>query len=364
MKTVIDQPVNKLPVLTYRWLKLNQYNLQEPIAVPLKSYTKPFVNLEAAGKHVEITAAPPAVRELGLDAGVSSQLTQLSQTTANTGIQIMVPMNQAVETPVEIAYHLDHENSSVIESNQITAEENSQITLVFDYTSEPGAAVFHNGFTHITAKSGSVVNIVKIQRMEDQALHFDAVTADIDPHAQVNLIQAELGSQLAVTNYAANLQEGADVNIKSLYFGDQERVIDVSFQMNHIGRRSTSRLTARGVLKDCARKAFKGTLDFKKGASRAEGSEDEYVLLLDPTVKSDSVPLLLCGEEDVKGEHAASCGKFDPDQLFYLMSRGFDKTEASRLIVEAVFNPVIDEIPIQTLKAAVSEVIQRRLAGD
>jgi len=365
MSVVINQPVNTLPVLTYRWLKLNELKLSEPIGIPIKPYSKQFVaNLDAVKQMIEIDTGPPAAEIQVLGAGVSYQLTRLSQTSANTGIQIIVPPNTVVEQPLEIAYRLDADDCSVIDNNLIIAEADSQITLIFDYSSAPDAAVVHNGLTQIVAKSGSVVNIVKIQRMQDQAVHFDAVMAEIEPHARVNLIQAELGGKLAVTNYVTNLHQAADTKINSLYFGDQDRVIDVSYLMNHIGRHSTSQLTARGVLKDRARKAFKGTLDFKKGASRAEGSEHEYVLLLDPTVKSDSVPLLLCGEEDVKGEHAASCGKFDPDQLFYLMSRGFDKIQATKLIVEAVLSPVIGEIPNDKLQTVISEVIQRRLAGE
>lgn len=110
-------------------------------------------------------------------------------------------------------------------------------------------------------------------------------------------------------------------------------------------------------------KIFKGTLDFKKGASRSKGIEEEYAILLDKTVKADAIPLLLCEEDDVEGQHAASAGQIDSDKLFYLMSRGLDEKEAKKLIVEASFTPIIDKIPMEYLKEEITKEIHRRIVN-
>ena len=122
-----------------------------------------------------------------------------------------------------------------------------------------------------------------------------------------------------------------------------------------------SNIWVEGVLKDRAKKVFKGNIDFKKGCHKSKGSQMEEVLLLNSEVKTDSVPILLCGEEDVDGAHAASIGKIDEDELFYLMSRGFDYSEAQKLIIEARFNPIFDKIPEENLRRLLSEELNRRI---
>ena len=131
--------------------------------------------------------------------------------------------------------------------------------------------------------------------------------------------------------------------------------------MIHKGVRSLSNIETKGVLMDESRKVFRGNLYFKKGARASKGVEGEYVLLLDPKVKSDSIPGLFCEEDDVQGEHAASAGQMDKDKLFYLMSRGLSERESKKLIVEASFRPVIDKIPLISMRDMLMEEIERRL---
>ena len=72
---------------------------------------------------------------------------------------------------------------------------------------------------------------------------------------------------------------------------------------------------------------------------------------------------MLSHEDDVDGHHAVSVGKMDEDKLFYLMSRGLDLAEAQRLVGEASFNPVLDRIPDDELKAEIDTYLQRRLSN-
>lgn len=112
---------------------------------------------------------------------------------------------------------------------------------------------------------------------------------------------------------------------------------------------------------DHGTKVFRGNLDFKRGARHSKGVEEEYVVLLDPTVKSHSIPALLCDEDDVQGEHAASAGQINENQLFYLMSRGLNERESKKLIVEASFRPILDKLPLEDLRETINKEIDRRL---
>ena len=124
---------------------------------------------------------------------------------------------------------------------------------------------------------------------------------------------------------------------------------------------SEIKIEAQGALKDTAKKHFKGTINFKKGSKKAKGNENEFCMLLSDTAKSISLPMLLCSEEEVEGNHSSAAGKLDNKALFYMMSRGFDKKAALKLAVKAKFNEIIQGIHDEALKNEVLYEIDERL---
>ena len=110
-----------------------------------------------------------------------------------------------------------------------------------------------------------------------------------------------------------------------------------------------------------AKKHFKGTIDFKKGCKKAKGNENENCMLLSTDAKSLALPMLLCSEEDVDGNHSTSTGKFGEKELFYIMSRGFELKEAQKLMVRAKFNQILEQIDNQELREEILQEIDNRL---
>lgn len=89
-----------------------------------------------------------------------------------------------------------------------------------------------------------------------------------------------------------------------------------------MGQKSFVDIDVQGALKENAKKNFKGTIDFKKGCKKAKGNENEFCMLLSEKAKSLALPMLLCTEDDVEGNHSTASGKVDEEQLFYIMTRG------------------------------------------
>jgi FeS assembly protein SufD len=259
-------------------------------------------------------------------------------------------------------FNIEEENSTALDQNLIVADIGSEATVIIDYSSDDEITGFHNGYTTVYARENSIVNIVKIQRMNDNSKNIDSNLALVKGRGTVNWISVELGSKNSASNYTTFLEsDDSEGNLYSIYLGSGVREIDLEYSMIHRGARSISKIDTKGVLLDRAKKVFNGKLDFKRGARHSKGEEEEYVILLDPTVKSDSIPALLCEEDDVEGAHAVSAGQINEDKLFYLMSRGLDERESKKLIVEASFRPIIDKIPIEDLRREVKDEIERRL---
>ena len=174
----------------------------------------------------------------------------------------------------------------------------------------------------------------------------------------------EAGARHTATELHVDLVgDDSKADIWGLYFGDGESVIDLNYVIRQGGRRTDANMQVRGALLGKSEKIFRGTLDFLEGSKGSVGREDEEVVLLSPNVRNRSVPIMLSHEDDVDGHHAVSVGKMDEDKLFYLMSRGLDLAEAQRLVVEASFNPVLDRIPDEELKAEIDTYLQRRLSN-
>lgn len=294
--------------------------------------------------------------------GVGEKYIDLVSNYYNSGIQLYIPKNVKVLNPININFNMDEKNPTVVEQNIIVAESGSQVTIVFDYSTDSDTEAFHNGLTKVYANENSVVNIIKVQRMNDKSHSFDSNVAIVRSHGKVNWISVEIGSNYSASNYLTKLNEDcSEGHLSSMYLGDGVRKIDLEYSMIHKGIRTISNIDTKGVLKDSAEKIFKGNLDFRTGAKHSVGSENEYITLLDPTVKSDSIPALLCGEDDVQGEHAVSAGQINENQLFYLMSRGLSEKESKKLIIESAFRPIIDKISSNELRQIINNEIARRL---
>jgi len=151
------------------------------------------------------------------------------------------------------------------------------------------------------------------------------------------------------------------LNIEGPYFLEKEEFFDVLYNVDIYGKLTSTDIKINGIQKDNSKKVFRGTLDFKRGAKASIGSEEEYVTLLDKSVRSKSLPIILCSEENITGNHSASAGQIDDDILFYIMSRGFSMDEAKSLIVKARLVPVIDKLPDEKLRDDLLEQLKNNM---
>lgn len=155
--------------------------------------------------------------------------------------------------------------------------------------------------------------------------------------------------------------KNADNNLNTIYLGKENQVFDLNYIAELYGEKSNVNFEVQGALKDKSKKHFKGTIDFKRGSKKSKGNENEACMLLSNEAKSLALPMLLCSEEDVEGNHQASSGKIGDKELFYIMSRGFDEKAAMKLMVRAKFNRILESIKNEELKNEIIFQIDKRL---
>ncbi len=150
-------------------------------------------------------------------------------------------------------------------------------------------------------------------------------------------------------------------NINTIYLGKENQIFDLNYIGELKGEKTQINIEVQGAIKDNSKKHFKGTIDFKKGSKKAKGNENEFCMLLSDTARSIALPMLLCKEEDVEGNHSTAAGKIDEKSLFYIMSRGFSRNDAMKLVVRARFNKILEKIKNQELKEEILEEIDKKL---
>ncbi|GAB6107193.1 Fe-S cluster assembly protein SufD [Fusibacter bizertensis] len=270
------------------------------------------------------------------------------------------------ESPVvKISYHISDDRPVLVDNQLIIAEEGSKLTVVLDYLADVNKdkSRQHYGTTRVIAKKGSYVKVIKLQRLGDLDVHFDQNFSVVEEGAKLELVDVQFGCEMKAVAYESHLMgRHANADLQSLYFGDKNEQLDLSFTMRHFGAKSESHILSKGALSGNSKKVFRGNLFFETGSVQSVGKEKEVVVLLNDKIKSDSIPALMCSEDDVIGEHAASVGQLDHEKLFYLMSRGLSLEAAKKLVIKASFEEVLMTIGDESLKSAIEEALDRRLS--
>ena len=198
--------------------------------------------------------------------------------------------------------------------------------------------------------------------MNTKSNNFLAIENDFEENAKINYTIVDFGGKHSITNYYSNLQgDNCDNQLNTIYLGKENQVFDLNYIGELRGKKSNIDIEVQGTLKDTSKKHFKGTIDFKKGCKKATGNENEACMLLSDTAKSIALPMLLCSEEEVEGNHSSSAGKIGEKELFYIMSRGFELKEAMKLMVRARFNQILEKIENDELREEILQEIDKRL---
>ncbi len=229
---------------------------------------------------------------------------------------------------------------------------NSDMIIIFK-----GDNAFLNTKIVIDSNKDNNITIINLTSKESKSFISIENTVGKGIKSTVNFI--ELGGIVKVSNYYS-INNGENY-FNSLYLGKNTDKIDMNYYMGLNEKNSIGNINSQGSLSDKSYKLFKGTIDFYEGSSKSIGKEIENCILLSEEAISRSLPVLLCHEEDVEGAHGVSTGKIDDDKLFYLMSRGISEKESKKLIINANYNTIIDNIPDEEVKDIIKNKINEEI---
>lgn len=332
--------LNNTPVRTSRNFNINNIKIDVKIPEDIKKF-----------KNMQIPEDATVLKEdLSLKYGIG-----LDCIKANSKIKINLENKEE-----KIICNFDKENQNLIDQILINAKGKSTITI--EYKSLGEEKHFHNGVLKVIADENAEVNVNIINLLNETSDNFQAIESILNKNAKVNYTIIDIGGKSSITNYYSALQgENAQNDVKTVYLGVDEQLKDINYIAELYGAKTNINIDVQGALSDKAKKHFKGTIDFKKGCKKAKGDENEYCMLLSDKAKAIALPMLLCAEEDVEGNHSTASGKVDSKVLFYIMSRGLSYKEAVKLLVKSRFIKIIEQISDQNLKNEIISKIDEKL---
>ena len=225
----------------------------------------------------------------------------------------------------------------------IRDDANAKVFMIFDSNKKQGVEC------HITTKvhlgNNSTLKLYQLSRLPNESKLFTDIGAVCEEKAQLENKLLYIGSNKTYAGMRVDLVgDYSSIKCDSVYFGVNNKLYDYNFIVNQIGKKTNCEIFVNGCLDDNATKRFRGTIDFKTGSSGSVGLERENVLLLGENVTNSTLPIILCSEEDVQGNHGASIGRIDDNVLFYLKSRGLDEEQIKTLMTVSMIESRIKDI--------------------
>lgn len=342
--------LNQTPVRTSRNYNINNIKLKD-ITIPKEIGN--FENLKLKGK-TSLVKKASNLGDMELKYGVGI--------VNNSNIKLQINITECLEEPLELDFMLNEQNKNLVENIVVNASEGVQATVILKYETDKDIQGFHNGIIKVNANKDAKIDVVLINLVNSQTNNFLSIENVLEEQSNVKYTVVDFGGKNSITNYYSNIKgKKADSIINTIYLGRDNQLFDINYVGELWGEQSNLDIDVQGAIKDNARKHFKGTIDFKRGCKKATGNENEYCTILSDTAKSIALPMLLCEEEDVEGNHSTSAGKIGEKELFYIMSRGFELKEALKLMLRAKFNKVLENIHVEELKEQIISEMEARL---
>lgn len=240
----------------------------------------------------------------------------------------------------------------------------NHLTVVSDAPPTSGTLV------RIIAEKNARVHILEyVLHTDAKHQHLESVGITAAEDAHIDVRQFFLGAGTTATGLAVSLDGNrARLDLDCRYLGRAQDAVDINHIVRQRGRNTRCEVRESGVLDDHAKKALRATIDLVHGSSGSQGSELETVLLLSDDVTNKTMPVILCDEDDVAGNHGASIGTVGPEQLQYLFDRGLSQQEAEQLYIRALFDEALISAPTSDVRAVVlaraTEVLGTEIAND
>ena len=284
----------------------------------------------------------------------------------NSGAVLYIPDNVEINQPIEGIFYQDSESDVPFNKHiLIIAGKHSKFTYLerLETYGSGTVPVTANITVEVIAQDGAQIKFSAIDRLGENVTAYISRRGKLDDDSMIDWAIGVMNEGNVIADFDSDLfgrGSHADMKVVALSRGKQIQGIDS--RVTNYGCNSIGNILQHGVILEKGTLTFNGIGHIIKGAKGADAQQESRVLMLSDKARSDANPILLIDENDVTAGHAASIGQVDPEDMYYLMSRGLDQATAERLVVRGFLGSVIVEIPVKEVRAEMIETIDEILA--
>jgi Fe-S cluster assembly protein SufD len=280
------------------------------------------------------------------------------------GAFVYVPESVRVEAPVVLSAIQVSAGSAMFWRSLIVVEREAELTVAEQFLSgEQDLDGYFNPVAELVVSEGAKVSYLCVQDLSERSWILGNQRAQVSRDATLHWIGLGLGSGQGKLRMETDLRgRGADARVTGAYVGHGRQHLDYDTTQEHAAPDTTSDLAFRGILRDSATAVWSGMIRVDPDAQRTDAFQESRNLLLSERAHADAIPGLEIEANDVRCTHAATIGRIDEEQLFYLMSRGLSRGESERLLVRGFLEVIagrLEDTPF--LHRAVTAAIEREV---
>ena len=292
----------------------------------------------------------------------NSKIPALNAALFTHGVFLYIPRNVEFSKPIGVFKYLEGGHLSGSRT-LIVGDVNSQAVYIEEYISPATVAPSVNtSSTEIILGSGAKVRHAHIQLLGQGFYHFHRQRAHLKRDAALNDLVVNMGASISRAEVQSEmLGPGSSSEMLGLYFTTGQEHVDHYTLQHHVADHAYSDVLYKGAAKDQSRTVYAGLIKVEPGAQKTDAYQTNRNLLLSENARSDSVPQLEIGANDVKCSHGSSTAPVAPEELFYLMSRGLPRHMAQQILVKGHMADVLTRIPIEPLRQYIEQIIEEKV---
>ena len=295
---------------------------------------------------------PELVKKYFMTNCVSPSLHKFSALHASVwsgGTFIYVPKNVKVELPLQAYFRMNAEKGGQFEHTLIIADEGSEVHYI-EGCSAPlyDENSLHAGCVEIHVLKNARVRYSSIENWSKNTYNLNTKRAVVHENAIMEWVNGNLGSKVTML-YPCSVLIGKNsrTDYLGIAYAGEGQFQDTGCKVYHLAENTSSNVVSKGISKNGGVSSYRGLVSISKGAKNSKTSVRCDGLMLDNKSKALTFPSMDVSENDVKVAHEAAVGKIGEEQLFYLMSRGLNEENATKMIVSGFIEPIIKELPME-----------------
>jgi Fe-S cluster assembly protein SufD len=339
--------------------------------IVLRPGSAPMINITAEARAMGLVAAPidsfldvSRADDPGDD--TAHIFNDLNEALWNCGARIGLPRGAVIEAPVLISVQAGA--GATLPRVIVDAGEGAILTVIEEHVGgAEGSRIV--GRTDMHAAANAHLHHVLVQRWEHGVHGHLTLRGRADRDADLLTVFASLGGDRAKVEVLTDLVgDGARSEMRGVALGAGRQRFDHHTRHRHRAGRTWSNIDFKAVADEQARSSYTGLIRIEEAARTSEAFQENRNLLLSDTGRADSIPELEILNEDVSCSHGATVAPVDPEQLFYLQSRGLDADEALRLIIQGFLGQTLERLSddvrktVETLIGARLDTLRGRAA--